>query len=300
MSAYHKIEHYVHTLPCGCGKQTSSNETFGLTPVVHPTLSEYLNTSQPNIKMNSLDLKRRKKLLHNLDSLKGWISKEIDFDEAKRFEIVKQLTKIARSFRQMATDAQPSLPDVFLWMICDSKRVAYARLPPEDILFNICEGDKGLHNGCVQTIFLKTPRSTDKPLKTTTNAKVQIFLWLGIEEYEPYIFKQLPAGFEMPKLPLHSEIKNLRYNARSFYELRCHCYKARSLIASDETGLSDPYLSITVGNETQTTPILMKSLCPQWNITLVFTNLMHVGTRETAEQIIGNVVVECYDYDEVG
>ena len=42
---------------------------------------------------------------------------------------------------------------------------------------------------------------------------------------------------------------------RSFYELRCHCYKARSLIASDETGLSDPYLSITVGNETQTTPV---------------------------------------------
>jgi hypothetical protein len=27
------------------------------------------------------------------------------------------------------------------------------------------------------------------------------------------------------------------------------------LIASDETGLSDPYLSITVGNETQTTPV---------------------------------------------
>ena len=26
---------------------------------------------------------------------------------------------------------------------------------------------------------------------------------------------------------------------------------------------------------------------------------MHVGTRETAEEIIGNVVVECYDYDEV-
>lgn len=157
-------------------------------------------------------------------------------------------------------------------------------------------------------------------MKIATNAKVQIFLWLGIEEYEPYLFKQLPAGFEMPKMPLHSEIKNIRYNGRTFYEIRCHCYKARSLIASDETGLSDPYLSITVGNETQITPvefgflslliyridlisfclkILKQSLCPQWNITLAFTNLMHVGTRETAEEIIGNVVVECYDYDLV-
>lgn len=26
---------------------------------------------------------------------------------------------------------------------------------------------------------------------------------------------------------------------------------------------------------------------------------MHFGTRETAEQLIGNVVVECYDYDPV-
>ena len=26
---------------------------------------------------------------------------------------------------------------------------------------------------------------------------------------------------------------------------------------------------------------------------------MHVASREAAEEIIGNVVVECYDYDEV-
>jgi hypothetical protein len=49
--------------------------------------------------------------------------------------------------------------------------------------------------------------------------------------------------------------KELFLLERSYYELRCHCYKARALIASDETGLSDPYLSITVGNETQTTPV---------------------------------------------
>lgn len=55
----------------------------------------------------------------------------------------------------------------------------------------------------------------------------------------------------------HNQSRDLCFDilGRSFYELRCHCYKARSLIASDETGLSDPYLSITVGNETQTTPV---------------------------------------------
>jgi hypothetical protein len=49
--------------------------------------------------------------------------------------------------------------------------------------------------------------------------------------------------------------KKIFFLGRIYYEVRCHCYKARSLIASDETGLSDPYLSITVGNETQTTPV---------------------------------------------
>jgi hypothetical protein len=91
-----------------------------------------------------------------------------------------------------------------------------------------------------------------------------------MKEYEPFIFRDLPGGFDMPPLPLHPDTKNIRYNGlieintirtkhfflgRTFYELRCHCYKARALIASDETGLSDPYLSITVGNETQTTPV---------------------------------------------
>ena len=98
-------------------------------------------------------------------------------------------------------------------MICDTKRVAYARIPPEDLLFSLCDGEKGLNNGRVETIFLKTPRSTDKPIKSATNAKVQIFLWLGVEEHEPFLFKQLPSGFEMPPLPLPPDTKTLRYNS---------------------------------------------------------------------------------------
>ena len=40
-------------------------------------------------------------------------------------------------------------------MICDAKRVAYARIPPEDLLYNVCTGEKGLYNGRVQTLFLR-------------------------------------------------------------------------------------------------------------------------------------------------
>jgi hypothetical protein len=44
------------------------------------------------------------------------------------------------------------------------------------------------------------------------NAKVQIYLWLGIEEQQPFIFKQLPTGFEMPPLPLSIDHTHIRYN----------------------------------------------------------------------------------------
>jgi hypothetical protein len=175
MNEYQKIKEYVHGLPCGCAERNTEGDSFGNTPVVHPNLMEILNSNPSNIKMNKLDEKRRKKLLHNIQSIKVWISKTTDFDESKRYEIVKELNKIARAFKKMAIDvkrisqkyqnliiifvflskAQPSLPDVFLWMICDSKRVAYARIQAEDLFFNLCEGDKGVHNGRVQTIFLK-------------------------------------------------------------------------------------------------------------------------------------------------
>jgi hypothetical protein len=40
-------------------------------------------------------------------------------------------------------------------MVSDGKRVAYARLHPEDLLFSQCKSERGLHNGRVQTLFLR-------------------------------------------------------------------------------------------------------------------------------------------------
>jgi hypothetical protein len=40
-------------------------------------------------------------------------------------------------------------------MICDSKRLAYVRIPAEDLLYAVCEGEKGLQNGTIQTLFLR-------------------------------------------------------------------------------------------------------------------------------------------------
>lgn len=70
-------------------------------------------------------------------------------------------------------------------------------------------------NFLFNTVFIQTPRTSNKPIKSSTNAKIQIFLWLGIEEQYMNIFKQLPAGFDMPPLPLSVDTKYLRYNGQN-------------------------------------------------------------------------------------
>ncbi len=105
MAEYKKIENYIAILPCRCAQRPTDPENSSAPPKVHPTLYEFLNSTS-NLKMNLLDIKRRKKILHNIVSLKDWMSKEVDFDQIKGHEIVKELNKIARSFRQMAIDVK--------------------------------------------------------------------------------------------------------------------------------------------------------------------------------------------------
>ena len=98
------MEQYIHVLPCGCGAQGDADQNFGLMQLVHSTLSELLHLPRAHLRMNTLDEKRRKKILLNLESLQSWISKDLDFDENKRFETIKELNKMARVLQQMALD----------------------------------------------------------------------------------------------------------------------------------------------------------------------------------------------------
>ena len=105
LQIYRQIEHYVHTFPCGCGELTTlSEDNYGRIGLVHPTLSEVLKAPKLTLRMNALDEKRQKKIAHNLESLKGWITSEIQFDQIDRVELIKQLMKIPRALQQLAVD----------------------------------------------------------------------------------------------------------------------------------------------------------------------------------------------------
>jgi hypothetical protein len=116
MRLYRTMEIYVHTLPCGCGHPTSDKEDFGIVGAVHPTLSESLGSTKSS-RTNTLDEKRHKKILHNLETLKGWITSEIELDGTKQSEIVKQLYKIPRSLKRLAMDVNNFLIKINLFFI---------------------------------------------------------------------------------------------------------------------------------------------------------------------------------------
>lgn len=54
---------------------------------------------------------------------------------------------------------QHTVPDVFVWMLSNNKRVAYARVRARDLLFSLWDEARGVDCGKVVTLFLKVSSS---------------------------------------------------------------------------------------------------------------------------------------------
>lgn len=52
------------------------------------------------------------------------------------------------------TQPQPPLPDVLVWMFSGQRRVAYARVPAQDVLFSVVEEERGRDCGKIQSLLL--------------------------------------------------------------------------------------------------------------------------------------------------
>lgn len=54
---------------------------------------------------------------------------------------------------------QPPLPDVLVWMFSGQRRVAYARIPAQDVLFSVVEEERGRDCGKIQSLLLTVRRA---------------------------------------------------------------------------------------------------------------------------------------------
>lgn len=66
---------------------------------------------------------------------------------------------------------QPPLPDVLVWMFSGQRRVAWARIPAQDVLFSVVEEERGQDCGKIQSLLL-TVRGSGS-LETGVGLKLQ-------------------------------------------------------------------------------------------------------------------------------
>lgn len=85
--------------------------------------------------------------------------------------------------QQLAEEPQNSMPDVIIWMIRAEKRLAYARLPANQILFSTTSLEAcGKYCGKTQTVFLQYPLDKNNGIKIPVQLRVNF--WLGLSAYE--------------------------------------------------------------------------------------------------------------------
>ncbi|XP_032771679.1 fer-1-like protein 6 [Rattus rattus] len=217
-------------------------------------------------------------------------------------EMIREAQNFVERIRFLVDEPQHTIPDVFIWMLSNNKRVAYARIAAKDLLYSPIEEQMGKHCGKIKTHFLKLPGK--RPAGWTVQAKVDIYLWLGSTRHSDAVLDNLPAGYEaeMPSKSsgTHHPPSALQYQAQHVFQLRAHMYQARGLIAADSNGLSDPFAKVTFLSQCQTTKVISQTLSPTWNQMLLFNELVLHGEERELMESPPLVVVELYDSDAVG
>ncbi|XP_033931919.1 otoferlin isoform X3 [Pseudochaenichthys georgianus] len=255
-----------------------------------------------------LDRERLKSCMREMDSM-GQQAKQLRTQVKKN--TVRDKLKLVQNFLQklrfLADEPQHSIPDVFVWMMSNNKRIAYSRIPSKDILYSIVDEETGKDCCKVKGVFLKLPgKKGFGPAGWTVQAKLELYLWLGINKQRKDFLSGLPNGFEEikaaktgPGLQAVPPV-SLVYNMKQVFQLRAHMYQARSLFAADNSGLSDPFARVFFSTHSQVTEVLSETLCPTWDQLLVFDDVELFGEASELRDDPPIIVVELFDQDTVG
>ncbi|XP_047244482.1 otoferlin isoform X3 [Girardinichthys multiradiatus] len=270
--------------------------------------SRYVTLANKDVNLagrTKLDRERVKSSMREMDSM-GQQAKQIRTQVKKN--TVKDKLRLVQNFLQrlrfLADEPQHCIPDVFIWMMSNNKRIAYARIPSKDILYSMVDEETGKDCGKVKAVFLKLPgKKGFGPNGWTVQVKLELYLWLGLNKNRKDFLNGLPNGFEEIKAPktgpgLQSVPPvTLIYNMKQVFQLRAHMYQARSLFAADSSGLSDPFARVFFSAQSQVTEVLNETLCPTWDQLLVFDDVELFGEASELRDDPPIIVVEFYDQD---
>ncbi|XP_074919663.1 otoferlin isoform X3 [Chelonoidis abingdonii] len=254
-----------------------------------------------------LDRERLKSCMRELESM-GQQAKILRSQVKKNTmrDKLKLVQNFLQKLRFLADEPQHSIPDIFIWMMSNGKRIAYARIPSKDILYSIVDEETGKDCAKVKTVFLRLPGKRGfGPAGWTVQAKMEIYLWLGLTKQRKDFLSGLPCGFEEKKASQGLGLQafppiSLLYTKKQVFQLRAHMYQARSLFAADSSGLSDPFARVFFITQGQCTEVLNETLCPTWDQLLVFDNVELYGEAHEMRDDPPIIVIEIYDQDTVG
>ncbi|NXX68374.1 FR1L4 protein, partial [Spizella passerina] len=252
---------------------------------------------------NNLDRCRTKYLMRNiiLYAKQGLrVRRHLTQDNVK--EKVKETRRILAKIRSVAKEPQCTLPDVLIWMLSNNRRVAYARIPAQNILYSVVEEEKGKDCAKIQTVFMKVPGLHTGEIF----AKLEIYMWLGVTKYVKNCLAELPEEFlseseqEIAQLSAYSLPSRLSRDDFSYFQLRAHLYQARGILPADENGLSDPFARVVFSTHCQTTRMLEETLSPMWNELLLFDQLIIDGKKEELKTETPIIIINLFSHNKFG
>uniref|UniRef100_A0A8C3Y454 C2 domain-containing protein n=1 Tax=Catharus ustulatus TaxID=91951 RepID=A0A8C3Y454_CATUS len=221
-------------------------------------------------------------------------------------EKVKETRRILAKIRFMAkevqrllgTPPQCTLPDVLIWMLSNNRRMAYARIPAQNILYSVVEEEKGKDCAKIQTVpGLHTGEIF---------AKLEIYMWLGVTKYAKNCLAELPEEFlsgseqEIAQVSAYSPPSWLSRDDFSYFQLRAHLYQARGILPADDNGLSDPFARVVFSTHCQTTRMLEETLSPVWNELLLFDQLIIDGKKEELKTETPIIIINLFSHNKFG
>ncbi|XP_064888726.1 fer-1-like protein 4 isoform X4 [Columba livia] len=254
---------------------------------------------------NNLDRCRTKYLMRNIIlCAKQGLRLRRRLTRASVKEKVKETRKVLAKLRFMAQEPQCTLPDVLIWMLSNNRRVAYARIPAQNILYSVVEEERGKDCAKIQTVFMKVPGLHTGEIF----AKLEVYMWLGVTKYAKNCLTELPeefkylseSGQEIAQLSAHSPPSRLSRDDFSYFQLRAHLYQARGILPADDNGLSDPFAKVVFSTHCQTSRVLEETLSPMWNELLLFDQLIIDGKKEELKTETPIVIINLFSHNKFG
>ncbi|XP_073930735.1 fer-1-like protein 4 isoform X1 [Castor canadensis] len=244
---------------------------------------------------NMLDRCRGKLLIHSLNLLaKQGLRLLQGLRQGNMQKKMALAKKLLAKLHFLAQEPQPPLPDVLVWMLSGQHRVAFARIPAQDVLFSVVEEERGRDCGKIQSLLLTAPGAAPGEVC----AKLELFLWLGLGKQAKACTSELPPDL-LPE-PSAGLPHSLYRDDFSYFQLRAHLYQARGVLAADDSGLSDPFARVLISTQCQSTRVLEQTLSPLWDELLVFDQLIVDGRREQLQEEPPLVVISVFDHNKFG